>query len=576
MKKLLPYFALLNTLKIHFFGALACGLVYAGMSGFGLAYVLREILPKLYGELEVTNWVLFLIVGQLPLAFAIRSLAGFANAYLIAYCGVRILEKMRLQMFRKLQELHLSFFERHSAGDLLSRTMNDTQILQETIIRVSNDLIIQPITLLASISFLIWMAFVTKGIGIVLLFLLMVPVCVFPIRFIARKLHLRARDMQRELGAVTEFVRENLSAAKDVRAFDLGSQQQTAFATLVRKYLDLQIVVVKHLKAITPSIEFITSVGIALAIFYARRVGVTLNDVIPVVIALYFAYDPVKKLGVVSGELKRGLASLERMEEIIQEPVVIQDRPDAIPLNSCKGEFGLVDVNFRYGNAPVLKDLNCALEAGKAYALVGPSGAGKSTFINLLLRLYEINSGAIKLDGHDLRGIQLSGLRRQIALVAQDPVLFDDTIYNNILLSRPEATEQEIFDASHNAYADGFIENMEDGYHTVVGDRGTRLSGGQIQRIALARAFLKDAPILILDEATSALDSESESFVQRALQKLLLGKTVFIIAHRFSTIQLVDEILVFDAGRMIDKGTHRDLYDRCPLYRNVYDKQKGF
>ena len=575
MKRLLPYFALLKTVPIHCAGALVSGLIYSCLSGFGLPLILKRILPSLYEHSEVSNWVLFLTLAQLPVVFAIRAAAHFANGYLVAFCGVRILEIIRRRMFRKLQDLHLGFLEKHRAGDLLSRAMNDTQTLQEIIIRVANDLIVQPITLLASISYLVWRAFVTEGIGIVLLVLFMVPVCVFPIRFAARKLHLRARQMQGELGAITEFVRENLSAAKEVRAFNLGPQQQTRFDGMLRHYLHLQLKVVKYLKAITPSIEFISSVGIALAIFYARRIGVTLDEVIPIVVALYFAYDPVKKIGVVGGEMKRGLASIQRMEEVLDEPVLIQDRPDAVSLESCRGEFRFREVNFAYRDAPVLKDLNCTIEAAKSYALVGPSGAGKSTFVNLLLRLYDVGSGAIELDGHDLRDLQLADLRSRISLVAQDPVLFDDSVYNNILLSRPEATEQEVHEAARNAYAYNFITGLEEGFHTVVGERGARLSGGQAQRIALARAFLKDASILILDEATSALDSESESYVQQALKKLIVGKTVVIIAHRFSTIQLVDELLVFESGRIIDRGAHDELYERCRLYRAVYDRQMG-
>lgn len=550
-----------------------CGLIYAALSGFGLPYILRDILPSLYQDSGVTNWVLFLTLAQLPVVFAIRAAAQFANTYLVAFCGVHILEVMRRRMFRKLQDLHLGYLEKHNAGDLLSRAMNDTQTLQEIIIRVANDLLVQPITLLASISYLIWRAFVTEGIGMVLLLLFMIPICIFPIRYAARKLHLRARQMQRELGAVTEFVRENLSAAKEVRAFNLGPQQQTRFFGLLSHYLYLQLKVVKYLKAISPSIEFISSVGIALAIFYARRIGITLDEVIPIVVALYFAYDPVKKLGVVGGEMKRGLASIQRMEEVLDEPILIQDHPDAVPLKSCRGEFRFRQVSFGYDDTPVLKDLNCTIEAGKSYALVGPSGAGKSTLVNLLLRFYEVNSGTIELDGHDLRDLRLVDLRSHFSLVAQDPILFDDSIYNNMLLSQPEATEHEIFEAAQNAYAYDFITQFEEGFHTAVGERGARLSGGQAQRIALARAFLKDASILILDEATSALDSESESFVQRALKKLIVGKTVLIIAHRFSTIQLVDEILVFESGRIIDRGVHRELYERCELYHTIYKRQ---
>ena len=573
VSNLVTYFGLLKSVKWQFAGALACGLIYAATSGFGLPFILDRILPQLYGPNELTPAQLFMAVAQIPLIFAFRAAGGFSNQYLVEYCGTRLLAQLRQQVFDKLQVLHLAFFAKRDSGDLLSRTMNDTDIVQKAVMKVANDLIVQPVILISALGFVTWMAFNREGIGLILLFLLMVPACVFPIRIMARKLHQRARQMQKQMGAVTECVRENLGAAREIRAFNLEARESSRFKHFLNEFLRFHLKVEKYLKAISPSIEFISSVGIALAIFYGRLAGITFLDIGPLIVALYFAYDPIKKLGVVNGEIRKGMASIERVEGILKEPVLIMDRPDAQAVTEARGHLEFVDVSFSYGDGPVLKEINCTLAENCVYALVGPSGAGKSTFASLLPRFYEPTSGRVALDGRDIRDIKISDLRRQVAFVPQDPVLFDDTIVENILVSRPEATHQEAEEAARRAFAHPFIVAFEAGYATVVGDRGARLSGGQLQRIALARAFLKNAPILILDEATSALDSESEEVIQRALENLVKDKTVLIIAHRFSTIHMAGRILVFQNGRIVAMGSHDELLNSCEVYTQLYRKQ---
>jgi subfamily B ATP-binding cassette protein MsbA len=272
--------------------------------------------------------------------------------------------------------------------------------------------------------------------------------------------------------------------------------------------------------------------------------------------------------------MKKGQAALERIEMVLNEPVAIQDPTNPQPFNSASGDLTLENVSFAYREGePVLQDINVNIPAGTVCALVGPSGAGKSTFANLVPRFYEAVTGAVKVDGTNVRDVTLADLRQQIGIVSQESVLFDDTVYNNLLLSRPGATRQEVEHAAQAAYAHDFIESLPDGYETIVGERGASLSGGQRQRLALARAFLRDAPILILDEATSALDSESEAAIQKALRKLVVGKTVLIIAHRFSTIRDASMILVFDKGRIAAQGTHSELIANNPLYRTLYERQ---
>jgi subfamily B ATP-binding cassette protein MsbA len=348
----------------------------------------------------------------------------------------------------------------------------------------------------------------------------------------------------------------------------------------VSKFLKYQLGVVKYDKSLSPVIELITGIAITGAIYvaYSSQLNLQVDEVISLFLALHMCYQPIKKMGTINNSLKKGVASLDRIEEVLHAPLLVEEKPDAeTPPAPVRGQLTFRNVSFQYDSEkehPVLREVDCTLEPGKTYALVGPSGAGKSTFINLVMRFYDPTSGSILLDGHDLRDLKLKDLRHQIALVPQDPILFNDTIIENIRLSRPDASEEDIFLAAQQANAREFIENEPDGFDTPVGDRGTRLSGGQKQRIAIARAFLRNSPLLILDEASSALDSESESLVQAELENLMQGKTVLMIAHRFATLKLADEILVFDEGRISARGNHASLMDSSPIYRKLYEKQE--
>ena len=359
------------------------------------------------------------------------------------------------------------------------------------------------------------------------------------------------------------------------QALGLGLEQREtdAFAGRSRSLLTLQLKIAKYAQALSPAIELVSAAGIAGTLVYAYQAGISKDDFLAIVTALYFCYEPIKKLGALNNELKRGEASLDRLEVVLHEPVTITDRADARPAGRLRGDVEFAGVSFAYGEHPALRGVSVRIPAGTVCALVGPSGAGKSTFANLVPRFYEVASGRVTIDGLDVRDLRLADLRRNIALVSQDPVLFNETIYHNLLLGRPDATRAEVLAAAKAAHAHEFIEKQPQGYDTVVGERGALLSGGQKQRLAIARAFLRNAPILILDEATSALDSESEAAVQDALKHLVVGKTVLIIAHRFSTIRDASLILVFDRGAIVAQGNHASLYAGNALYRSLYDRQ---
>ena len=576
MNRFRPFIGYLKPVRSTLVAALLCGLVFGAANGAGLPLMMKWVFPQIFApDAEaLTNWELALVAAWLPLIFFIRGLSGYANVYLVQLAGVRVLEKIRLDFFAKLQRLPLSFLQRQSSGDLISRGLADTNQLQFTLTFAANEIIRQPATLLGSVGFLIWVAFNEKGVALVLVCLAVVPLCVLPIRFVGKKIVRRAQEVQAELGSITGRFSENLSAAREVRAFSLEEREIGKFRGISQALVGFQMKVVKYQQALNPAIEIISAVGISITLIYAYRSNVPLESFLALITALYLSYEPIKKLGGLNNEMKKGQAALERIEMVLNEPVAIQDPTNPKPFNSASGDLTLENVSFAYREGePVLQDINVNIPAGTVCALVGPSGAGKSTFANLVPRFYEAVTGAVKVDGTDVRDVTLADLRQQIGIVSQESVLFDDTVYNNLLLSRPGATRQEVEHAAQAAYAHDFIESLPDGYETIVGERGASLSGGQRQRLALARAFLRDAPILILDEATSALDSESEAAIQKALRKLVVGKTVLIIAHRFSTIRDASMILVFDKGRIAAQGTHSELIANNPLYRTLYERQ---
>jgi subfamily B ATP-binding cassette protein MsbA len=577
MRRFLPYLKFLKAVRKPLIGAIACGVVYGIANGAGLPLMAKEIFPRIFGEQAeiLETWEVVLVALWLPGVFLIRGIAGYLNAYLIQYSGVRVLEALRVEYFDKLQRLPLAFFSRGSTGDLIARGLGDTAQLQNTLIVISNEIIKQPATLIGAIGYLIYLAITERGAALVLLTLAIIPITVFPIRYVGRKLVDKARVLQSQAGALTDRFAENLSARREVRAFGLERFEVERFRHQSHSMLRAQMKVAKYSLSLAPVIEIISSIGIAITFVYAYRIRLPLDSFLAIIAALVVCYDPVKKLGALSNEVRRGEASLQRLEEVLDEPVAIRDPEHPVHVERLEGALTFEGVTFGYDpKEPALRDVSARIPASTICALVGPSGAGKSTFASLVPRFYDVDAGTVRIDGIDVRDMRLADLRRNIAIVSQDPILFNDTIYNNLLFGRPDATREQVEHAAKAAFAHDFILSLPNGYETLAGERGTQLSGGQKQRIALARAFLRQAPILILDEATSALDSESEAYIQRALKELMVGKTVLIIAHRFSTIRDASMILVFQDARIVAQGSHDSLYESSELYKALYDRQR--
>ncbi len=571
-KRFAPYFYHLKSVRFQFALGLMAGILAAAASGAGLPLVIEYIVPNVTGEDAPTGLALISLLSIIPGVFALRALGSFLNSYFMAFAGLHVLERLRLDVFRKIQSLPLAFFQKNNTGDLMARVLGDTQKLQAALVVVVNSLIREPATLISAIGVLVYLSLKHENAVFMLIALLSAPACVLPIKFIGNRLVKKARDAQFQAGHLNDVLNENLQAVREVRAYNLQERECSRFENSSKDFFRFTLKTVKYSKALTPLIEVVSAVAIAFSLYLI--IGkIEASAIAAILTALYMSYEPVKKLGMVSNTLREAEASLDRLEYVLESDNHVPEPDAPQPLNDVKGAIDFKAVNFAYSDATVLNDINVTIKAGESVALVGPSGAGKSTFANLVLRFYDTTSGTVTVDGIDLRQLSKNNLRQQIAFVSQEAVLFGDTIANNIRIGDSKASEAEIQAAAKSAFAHVFINELEDGYETIVGERGSRLSGGQRQRISIARAFLKDAPIIILDEPTSALDAESEHQIQTAINSLTRGRTVLTIAHRFSTIQHADRIFVFEAGRIIADGTHSALYESNDLYRSLYDKQ---
>lgn len=571
-KRFAPYFYHLKSVRFQFALGLMAGILAAAASGAGLPLVIEYIVPNVTGEDAPTGLALISLLSIIPGVFALRALGSFLNSYFMAFAGLHVLERLRLDVFRKIQSLPLAFFQKNNTGDLMARVLGDTQKLQAALVVVVNSLIREPATLISAIGVLVYLSLKHENAVFMLIALLSAPACVLPIKFIGNRLVKKARDAQFQAGHLNDVLNENLQAVREVRAYNLQERECSRFENSSKDFFRFTLKTVKYSKALTPLIEVVSAVAIAFSLYLI--IGkIEASAIAAILTALYMSYEPVKKLGMVSNTLREAEASLDRLEYVLESDNHVPEPDAPQPLNDVKGAIDFKAVNFAYSDATVLNDINVTIKAGESVALVGPSGAGKSTFANLVLRFYDTTSGTVSVDGIDLRQLSKNNLRQQIAFVSQEAVLFGDTIANNIRIGDSKASEAEIQAAAKSAFAHDFINELEDGYETIVGERGSRLSGGQRQRISIARAFLKDAPIIILDEPTSALDAESEHQIQTAINSLTRGRTVLTIAHRFSTIQHADRIFVFEAGRIIADGTHSALYESNDLYRSLYDKQ---
>lgn len=521
---------------------------------------------------ETFSWSeAFAMAALLPLVFTIRSVSGFVGGLLMAACGFRYLQALRQEIFDKLQLLPFAYFDRQAKGDLLSRILVDTQEVSYGIIDVSTE-VRQPIQMAAALGFIFYTCAKHNLWSFLLVLAVTFPAVIIPIRLIARHLRRRARNCLEVASEITQSISENLGALREIRAYNLQKLQGKRFGESLDRSFVESIKLFKYQKLNQPLTEILSACVVSAIFLASLQVGITLDVFIAIGTAFFFCFDPVKKITKAYNNFERMRPAFERINGILQEPLVARDPDAPKTISSPKGQVSFKEVTFSYQHEPVLRNFSFSVTPNSSLALIGPSGAGKSTIINLLLRFYDADQGEIMVDGVNVCDLTRKHLRDQFTLVSQSPFLFNCSIFENIALSKSDATQEEVEEAAKKAQAHDFITALEQGYDTYVGDDGGRLSGGQRQRIALARAFLKPAPIVLLDEATSALDAESEQAVREALKQLMSQRSIIAISHRLSFIEHFDRIGVVNDGRLVGLGSHSELYGQNPLYTMLYDQ----
>src|SRR5437667_7277844 len=464
----------------------------------------------------------------------------------------------------------MEFFNKMQAGFLISRITNDTRGMQMALTTVSSDLFKQPITIVGGITVLLLMDWRFTVVTLVLF-----PICLLPIRVYGRRTRKAVQNEQEDMGQMVVTMQETFAGIRVIKSFSREEHQEKSFVRSNQLQFANMMRMIKSMEAVGPLVETIAAVGVGLALLYVYAANLSVGRFFGLISGIFILYEPVKTLSRIHIVMQGSVAATTAVFSILHSQSTVQDAPNAVALSSSEGRIDFENVTFRYANraTDAISNLTLHIEPGKTHALVGASGAGKSTILSLILRLYDPTSGAVKIDGQDLRSVSQKSLRQQMGLVTQETFLFHDTILNNIQFGRLDATPEEIYEAAKAAYAHDFIMAQPKDYQTVIGDKGCLLSGGQQQRLAIARAILKNAPILLLDEATSSLDSESEQEIQKALAKLAAGRTVIAIAHRLSTVLSADQIIVMDSGRIKEIGTHAELLEKSGYYRRLYDHQ---
>ena len=525
----------------------------------------REML-NIGPKIDSILWICLLI----PLVMTIRSLCSYGNAYYMNWVSNKVVNDVRNQLFAKVVRHSMDFFNRMQTGFLMSRIANDTRSLQQALSSVSSDVFKQPVTIVGAVIVLLLIDWKFTVVSLVLF-----PISIVPIRIFGRRARQAVQLDQRGAALMSVTMQESFAGIRVIKSFAREDQQEKSFRRSAQLSFSNTMRTVKATEAVGPLVEIIASIGVGLALLYVYAANLTAGRFFGLISGIFILYEPIKTLSKLHIVMQRSLGATTQIFSILDSKPAVQDAPNAVELVSSKGRIEFENVTFRYstGVTDAVRDINLHIESGKTYALVGASGAGKSTILSLILRLYDPTSGAVKIDGHNLRTLTQKSLREQIGLVTQETFLFHDTIFKNIQFGRPNATSEEVYAAAQTAFAHEFILAQPDRYDTVIGDKGCLISGGQQQRLAIARALLKNAPILLLDEATSSLDTESEKQIQKALEKLAAGRTVIAIAHRLSTILSADKIVVLDRGNIKEIGTHAELLEKSGYYRRLYDLQ---
>ncbi len=550
--------------------AVAAMVVYAIASAL-LAVLIKPILDQVLPTRDRLATIAAAVVGL----YMAKGLGGYFSDYLMEDVGQRVVRDLRGKLYSHILGQSAGFFARHSVGQLLSRVSNDVAQVQRAVSETAGDLLQESLALVGYAILLIYL-----DARLALVCMTGAPLVVYPLIRLGQRIRRTARRSQEALETMSHVGAETFSSHRIVKAFGAEERESARFRASLQQLYRTNMRVVAALSVLPPSMELLGGIGMALALWYGSdqiTAGrLTIGGFTSFMAALLLMYAPAKKLSRVNANLQQTIAAADRIFEMLDTHTEVLESPSAEPLPPFTSRIEFRDVSFAYEDAhprATLRSLSFTVPAGQMVAIVGRSGAGKTTLVNLIPRFFDVSAGAILIDGRDIRDVTLKSLRAQVGMVTQETVLFDDTVANNIAYASAAATMVEIEAAARAAHAHEFISSSPDGYQTRIGERGQKLSGGQRQRIAIARALLKNAPILILDEATSALDSEAELLVQDALSTLMLNRTSFVIAHRLSTIMRADAIIVLERGRIVEVGRHEELLSRGGVYSALYQMQ---
>lgn len=566
-KRLLQY---MRPYLRQLFLAIVCIVVAAGCNLY-LPWIIKDMIDKVLADKDMM--MLNMICIGIVVVFLIRGIFFYGQSYLVSYIGQKVIIDVREVMFRKFQRMPMAYFDKHQTGETMSYITNDVAAIQSALVDQLIEMVTEGSILIGSLVLMVYLDWKLS-----LLTLVVIPVVGQAMKIFGSKIKRNGTVIQERMADITSLLQESISAIRVVKSFVRENYEIQRFVRQNELNFQAAMKNVQLTSLLTPTVELLAAISVTFIVWFGGYE--VLNDQMTAgALVAFLTYavnlaNPVKRLSRVYGNLQRAMAAVDRVFAVIDLEEPIHDKPDAVRLPEITGRVRLDHVSFEYKKGvPALSDVTLEARPGQMIAFVGPSGAGKSTIANLIPRFYEVTSGSISIDGHDIRDVTVDSLREQIGIVPQETMLFSTTVRENIRYGRLDATDEEVEEAAKAANADSFIRDLPQGYDTAIGERGMNLSGGQRQRMAIARAILKNPRVLILDEATSALDTESEKIVQAALDRLMVGRTSFVIAHRLSTIFQADQIYVIDNGQVKEHGTHEELLGQDGLYSYLYNIQ---